>query len=142
MRPKPATSAAFSTELWILDKCGLDLASQPYALNETQRILFRTLLPFAIFIAVALLTRPDPKDVLDRFYAKMRTRVIPDPEKDARELQLSLANPHRYDHLLVFPGTQWEIYRWNREDTVGFIWSVAGVGVVLLFIYGFVSIGA
>jgi SSS family solute:Na+ symporter len=134
-------SGLFSTELWILDSLGVDLEENPYALNETFRILFRTLLPFVIFIAVALLTRPDPEPVLNRFYAKMRTRVIPDAQKDRENLDKSLADPHRMDHLLVFPGTSWEIYRWNREDWTGFILSVMGVGVVLLVITVLVSIG-
>lgn len=131
----------FNIELWILEKCGLDLRSNPYALNETLRILFRTLVPFGIMILFSLLTRPDATEVLDRFYAKMRTRVIPDPETDARELQLSLQNPRRYDHLLVFPKTQFEIYKWTKIDWIGFILSVLGVGAVLLFIWIVVSIG-
>jgi hypothetical protein len=71
----------------------------------------------------------------------MRTRVIPDAQKDRENLEKSLADPHRMDHLLVFPGTSWEIYRWNREDWTGFILSVMGVGVVLLVITVLVSIG-
>lgn len=132
----------FNIELWILEKCGLDLESNPYALNETLRILFRTLVPFGIMIAVSLATRPDPKEVLDKFYAKMRTTVIPDPQTDAKEVQLSLQDPHRFDHILVFPKTQFEIYRWQRVDWIGFILSVLGVGAVLLFIWVVVSIGA
>lgn len=132
----------FSIELWILEQCGADLASNPYALNETLRILFRTLVPFAIMIAGSLLTRPDPPAVLDRFYAKMRTRVIADPETDAREVALSLQNPRRYDHLLVFPGTPFEIYKWTRQDWIGFVLSAAGVGAVLLFIWAVIRIGA
>lgn len=138
---QPVGMGFFNVELWILEKCGLDLVSYPYALNQSLRILFRTLLPFVIFILIALITRPDPEDVLNRFFAKMRTRVLPDPEADAREVRLSLADPRRLDHLLVFPGSQWEIYKWNKEDWVGFILSLGGVGVVLLVIYVLVSIG-
>ncbi|HSH09681.1 MAG TPA: hypothetical protein VK995_04800 [Oceanipulchritudo sp.] len=134
-------SGLFSTELWILDRLGLDLENNPYAFNETLRILFRTLLPFLIFIIVALLTKPDPEPVLNRFYAKMRTRVIPNLELDRVELAKSLADPHRLDHLLVFPNSGFEIYRWNKEDWVGFVLSVAGVGVVLMVIYGLIAIG-
>jgi SSS family solute:Na+ symporter len=139
---EPYGAGLFSTELWILDKVGLDLETNPYALNETLRILFRTLLPFVIFIIVAFLTKPDPKPVLDRFYAKMRTRVNPNPAVDAAELEKSYADPHRFDHLLVFPKSQFEIYRWNREDWLGFVLSVAGVGVVLIVITALLSIGA
>ena len=132
----------FSTELWILDKIGFSLEKNPYALNETLRILFRTLLPFAIFIIVALMTRPDPEPVLNRFYAKMRTRVIPDPKRDREELEKSMADPHRYEELLLFPKSGFEIYRWNREDWTGFVLSVMGVGVVLLVIWALISVGA
>ncbi len=134
-------SGLFSTELWIIEKLGVNLEEHPYALNETLRISFRTLLPFVIFILVAFLTRPDPKPVLDRFYAKMRTRVIVDPARDAEAVRAALASPESTRHLLVFPNTQLEIYRWNREDWVGFILSVGGVGLVLLFVYALLAIG-
>lgn len=131
----------FSIELWILGLFGLDMQSNPYALNETLRISFRTLLPFVILIITSLLTRPDPKDVLDNFYAKMRTKVLPDAEADAREVELSLQNPDRYKDLLLLPKTQFELYKWNRQDWVGFILSVVGVGLVLLFVWIVVTIG-
>jgi SSS family solute:Na+ symporter len=132
----------FSTELWIIEKLGVDLQSKPYALNETLRILFRTLLPFAIMIVISLITRPDPTEVLNRFYAKMRTKVIPVPEIDAREVELSLQDPHRHDNLLVFPKSQFEIYKWTRQDFIGFALSVMGVGIVLAFLWVLVRLGA
>lgn len=132
----------FSIELWILEKCGMNLENNPYALNETIRILFRTLVPFGIMILFSLLTRPDPAEVLDRFYAKMRTQVVPNAQADAKEVELSLQNPNRFDHLLIFPGTQFEIYKWTRLDWIGFGLSVLGVGVVMVFIWIVVSIGA
>lgn len=131
----------FSIELWILEKCGLDLETNPYALNETLRILFRTLLPFAILIAASILTNPDPEDILNRFYAKMRTRVIPDQQADVQEVEKSLQNPDRFKNLLLFPKTQFELYKWNRQDWIGFILSVSGVGLVLLFVWIAVRIG-
>jgi len=132
----------FSVELWILDKFGIDLETNPYALNETLRILFRTLVPFAILIVTSLVSRPDPEDVLNRFYAKMRTKVVVDHKADAIEVEKSLLNPNRFDHLLVFPKSKFEIYKWDRLDWVGFILSVAGVGLVLLFVSVLVRIGA
>ena len=132
----------FSIELWIMDKCGMDLQTNPYALNETIRILFRTLLPFIIMIVTSLLTRPDSKEILNNFYAKMRTVVNPNPEIDAREVELSLQNPNRFDNILLFPNTQFELFKWNKQDWVGFILSVAGVGLVLLFVWLVVVIGS
>lgn len=139
---KLAGRGMFSTELWIVEKMGVNLGTNPYALNETLRILFRTLLPFVIMIVVSLMTRPDPIEVLNRFYAKMRTKVIANAEIDAREVRLSLEDPRRHDNLLVFPKSQFEIYKWTRQDLIGFILSVMGVGAVLLFLWFLVSIGA
>ena len=80
-------------------------------------------------IVVSLVTRPDPDSVLNSFYAKMRTEVVPgDPAADAEEVQRSLDDPHRYDHKLLLPGSSFELYKWNRIDWIGFILSVAGVG--------------
>ncbi len=132
----------FNIELWIMEKCGCNLQTNPYALNETLRILFRTLLPFVILIVTSLLTKPDPEGTLDNFYAKMRTKVNPDPEIDAREVELSVQNPARYNNLLLLPKTQFELYKWNRQDWIGFILSVAGVGLVLLFIWIVVVVGS
>ena len=132
----------FNIELWIMAKCGMNLETNPYALNETLRILFRTLLPFIILIVTSLLTKPDPDKVLNDFYAKMRTKVNPDPEIDAREIELSTNDPKRFDNMLLLPNTQFELYKWNKQDWIGFILSVAGVGLVLLFVYLVVIIGS
>jgi len=134
-------SGRFSVELWVLDTLGVPLQGNPYALNETWRVLFRTLLPFVIMIAASLLTRPDPAPVLDAFYAKMRTPVHPDRRIDAREVQRSLDDPHRLDHRLMFPNSSLELYRWTRRDTIGFILSLGGVGAVLSFVWVLVSLG-
>ncbi len=135
-------SGRFNIELWILGKLGMDLQTNPYALNETLRILFRTLVPFIIMIVVSLVTRPDPDSVLNSFYAKMRTEVVPgDPAADAEEVQRSLDDPHRYDHKLLLPGSSFELYKWNRIDWIGFILSVAGVGGVLAFVWVLVRVG-
>ena len=132
----------FSIELWILEKCGMNLQDNPYALNETLRILFRTLVPFVILIVASLLTRPDSKEVLDGFYARMRTKVNPDPQIDAAEVKMSLQDPNRFNDILLVPGSQFEFYKWNRQDWVGFILSLAGVGLVLLFVWVVVAIGS
>ena len=74
-------SGMLSLELVLLDKMGFDLRKNPYALNETIRILIRTLTPFAVLIAVSFLTRRDDKTMLDRFYVKMKTEVRTNPQR-------------------------------------------------------------
>jgi SSS family solute:Na+ symporter len=105
----------------------VDLSQQPYAMVETIRTLIRLILPFSVIVIVSLLTRPDDAQRLARFYAKMRTPVLVDRQKDRQELEISLANPDRYREKLLFPHSQFEFFRWNRVDTLGFILSVAVV---------------
>ena len=82
-------SGMLNLELVLLDKIGFNLQNNPYALNETIRILIRTLTPFAVLIAVSFLTRRDDKTMLDRLYVKMKTKVHPDPQEDAWQMELS-----------------------------------------------------
>ncbi len=130
-----------SLELVVLDALGVDLAGQPYALNETMRIVIRMAIPLLIMIAVALVTRPDDPASIDRFYARMHTKVLPDREADAKELALSLEHVHRHDELLLFPKSNWELYKWNREDIVGFLLAVLTVIGILLLMTVLVSLG-
>jgi len=135
-------SGMLSLELVLLDTIGCDLGKNPYALNETIRILIRTIVPFLILVGVSLLTRRDDKTMLDRFFVKMKTPVESDPEEDARQLELSYADPRRFDDRNLFgPGADWEFNKWNRTDTVGFLIScAAAIGVILLLV-GVISIG-
>lgn len=72
----------------------------------------------------------------------MRTKVVADKEADARELARSLENLRRFDDRLLFPNSQWEFFKWNREDAVGFALSVLAVGGVLLLMTVLVSLGS
>ncbi len=128
-------SGTLSLELVLLDKIGVDLGKNPYALNETIRIFIRTSVPFLILLCVALFTRPDDKAMIDRFYVKMKTPVLTDHKADVKELELSYANPGRFNHKKLFPNSNWEFDKWNRTDTVGFVISlVVAIGIVGLLV--------
>lgn len=135
-------SGMLSLELVVLDKIGFDLRKNPYALNETIRILIRTLTPFAVLIIVSFLTRRDDKSRLDRFYVKMRTVVHPDPQEDARQMALSYADPDRFMECKLRPQSDWEFYKWDRTDIVGFVVSAVIAVLVVLFLMGLMRIGA
>jgi len=136
-------SGMLSLELVLLDRMGFDLSRNPYALNETIRILIRTIVPFLILIAVSLLTRRDDKALLDRFFVKMKTPVHTDPAEDARRLEGSYADPHRFDHTNLFgPRSDWEFNKWTRTDAVGFLVSCALAAGVILLLVGLISLGA
>ena len=113
-----------------------------YALVETIRTLIRLLLPFLIIIAVSLMTRPDHSDRLKSFYVKMRTPVLVDRKQDQAELARSLQNPDRFRDRLLMPGSQFEFFKWNRIDTIGFGLSVLMVFCIIGFLHLLLNLGA
>ena len=120
---------------------GFDLSKNPYAMNESIRILTRTFVPFIVLIVVSLFTRPDDKKMLDRFFVKMKTPVNTDHVEDAKQMVESYSNPHRFDHKKLFPNSNWELDKWDRTDIVGFSISILGVlGVIALMIF-LISVG-
>jgi hypothetical protein len=72
----------------------------------------------------------------------MKTPVAKTLEDDAQEVELSYANPTRFDHLKLFPSSNWEFTRWDRTDALGLIACCALVGVVLLVFKGALVLGS
>ncbi|MBN1817405.1 MAG: sodium:solute symporter family protein [Sedimentisphaerales bacterium] len=127
-------------ELVLVDQCK-DLSTLPYAMVETIRTLIRLLLPFAIIIVVSLLTRPENKESLDRFYVKMRTPVRVDKELDREEMARSLAYPIRFQERLLFPHSQFEFFKWDRIDIYGFALSALTVLGIIGMLYSLLHLG-
>lgn len=137
----PRGSGMLSLELVSLDKIGFDLEKNPYALNETIRIIIRTITPFLILIIVSYFTEPEDRSLLDRFSVKMKTPVRVDADQDAVELKISYANPHRFDCKKLLPRSQWEFDRWTKTDLTGFIVSAFVACGVILFLTVLLSVG-
>lgn len=129
-------------ELVLLDKLGFDLSQNPYSLNETIRVIFKILIPFGVLFIVGLITRPDEKEAVDRFFVKMKTPVLADPESDKAELEKSYANPARFDHQKMFPKSNWEFCKWNKVDGIGFAISCCVAAFIVGMLFLVVSIGA
>jgi SSS family solute:Na+ symporter len=127
--------------LLALGAAGLDLVQHSYALNETLRILIRVVLPFVVLILVSWLTRHENEAALDRFYAKMKTPVLVDREADQQALEVSYADPHRFDDQKMFPGTGWECLKWRTVDIVGFAVSLATAFAIVGLLFGLLAIG-
>jgi solute:Na+ symporter, SSS family len=128
-------------ELVVLNMLGWDLSKATYSFNETLTFIFRIFFPFIILILVSYFTRPEDKKRLDQFYGKMLTPVVGSHEDDDHAMELTRANPGRFNHLLIFPNSNWEIRKWNREDWMGvIISSLAAVSVIILLIV-IVSLG-
>lgn len=132
----------FRTEVFLLYILGVDVAGFSPAALLTTRYAVDALLPMFLLIVVSLLTRPTDPERVNRFYARMKTPVAPTPEDDLREVEASYAQPGRFEHLKLFPGSNWEFTKWNRQDAVGFLCCCALVGVVLLVFKGVLVIGS
>ncbi len=100
------------------------------------------LFPIFMVIVFSLLTRPTDPARVDRFYARMKTPVGATLEQDAVAVQESYANPTRYDHLKMFPRTNWEFTKWNRQDALGFLGCCGLVGGILIFFKVVLMIGS
>jgi SSS family solute:Na+ symporter len=119
-------------ELVIAKAIGLDLKNMTPSALLTTRYLVDIFLPFLILIPISYITRNIGLDEnIARFYVKMKTKVKPDPAEDKAELELSYANPTRFDNTKLFPNSSWEFCKWDWEDTWGFWLSIALTGGIL-----------
>ena len=100
---------------------GVDLQDKDNAMLETLRLPPRLIAPFIVMILLSFLTPRNSPAALDHYYVKMKTPVSPDPEEDRRELKASFANPTRFDHRKLLPGTNLEIQKPTWTDTLGFV---------------------
>ncbi|MGB0587809.1 MAG: sodium:solute symporter family protein [Limisphaerales bacterium] len=127
---------SFRFDMVIYDKLlGLDLTQYRKAALKTLEFPFKIIAPFLVMIIASLLTQPNSKKALDRLYVKMKTPVNPDPEGDAREIDVSYARPDRFNDRKLFPGSNWEFERPTKMDFWGFVGCFvicfAIIGVVL-----------
>jgi len=112
----------FRFDMLIYDKLlGLDLTTVSNAALKTLVFPFKIIAPFLVMIIASLLTKPNSKKSLDRLYVRMKTPVNPDPKEDDSELEKSYAEPSRFDHNKLFPGTQFEVQRPTKVDYLGFL---------------------
>jgi energy-coupling factor transporter transmembrane protein EcfT len=132
----------FRTEVWLISLLGVDVAGFNSAQLMTTRYVVDALLPILILLVASRLTKPTDPARVARFYARMKTPVGPTAADDARAVEASYANPARYDHLKLFPRSNWELTKWNRQDTLGFLGCCALVGVILIFFKAVLMIGS
>ena len=128
-------------ELLLIDKLVFDLSKNPHSVNETIRVIIRTVTPFPVLFLVAFVTKPDDKKRLDRFFIKMKTPVLLDPVADAKEMKLSYENPGRFNHKKLFPNTSWEFNKWDKIDGGGFIVAVLILISIIVMLKFLVTFG-
>lgn len=139
---KSSGKGYLKVELVALDLLGWDLSGNTYSLNETLTFLFRIIVPFMVLILVSFFTRKENKELLDQFYGKMLTPVVGSHEDDEREMALTRANPNRFNHLKIFPESDWEFRSWSREDWIGVSVSIVAVMSVVALLVFIVNLGS
>ncbi|MEI8340439.1 MAG: sodium:solute symporter family protein [Verrucomicrobiota bacterium] len=127
----------FSIEVYLVHLLGINVKALSPAMLMTTRFLVDALLPIILLVVLSLLTpRGDPQRI-GSFYAKLKTPIAQTPELDLAAVAESQAHPARFDHTKLFPGTDLELTRWNRQDSIGF---AACCGFVILLLAGFKGI--
>jgi len=132
----------FNVELFTLHLLGLPVTHLHAAGKTTWEWLFDSLMPFIVIMAISLVTNPGDPLRADRFYAKMRTPVGPTPEDERRGMELSIAEPHRFDDTKIFRHSQWQFVKWTKRDWYGFGTCWVIVGLIMTFLWGVLSVGS
>jgi len=135
-------SGLFQADLLIYSAFGMDLQQASNALLKTLRLPTRLVLPFVVMMLLSLLTRPGTPEVLDRYYAKMKTSVDADEDRDRRKLEEAFQDLQQFEKMKLFPGTNWEFSRPSFFDVAGFLVCVAICCLLLWLLYWLANIGA
>ena len=130
----------FNAEVWVLSWIGIDLTDFTKARLSAARFFFDALFPFLLLFLISFVTRPAPKEALDRFFGRIHTPVQPTPELDAQAVQDAYDHPDKFRAGKVWPRSQWEIMKPGRMDVIGFGGSWVLVGVIILLLWLMVSI--
>ena len=146
----------FNVESYLLSWIGLPERNFNAADVYTCRWLFDGLFPAFMLVVVSYLplgrvgrtaadwqaAQSEQKARDDRFFVKMKTKVIPDWDADLRELESRYAQPQSLDHLKLFPNSSWEFTKWTWDESLGFAvcWVIAFA--ILGLLWAVVSIGA
>jgi SSS family solute:Na+ symporter len=130
----------FNAEIWVLSWFGADFSHWSKAGLLAARFFFDAMAPFVLLVLFSYLTRPVPAAILDPFFARVHTPVQPSPEAERTALEAACADPRRFEHEKILPGTGWEILKPSLGDYVGFFGTWLLVGLVVLLLWTMVSI--
>ena len=131
----------FNIENYLAYQLGLLLQTMTPSQVASIRWFADSLLPFLLLIGFSHLPHRNKTQYAEqqnrtaRFFAKLRTPIDLTPEQDTKEVALSQANPTRFDHLKLFPNSNWELYIWKKNDLLAFLscWGAVLLVLALLF---------
>ena len=130
----------FQAEVWVLSLLGVDFSHFTKAQLVATRFFFDALFPFVLLFLLSYVTRPVPKEDLDRFFARIHTPVMPDKEAEQRALEEASRHPEIFEKQKLWPGSNWEILKPTWKDAAGFGGAWLMVGVIIFLLWLMVSI--
>lgn len=131
----------FKLDFLIYDLLGAPMQRQPDSMLAAMELPPKIIAPFLVMILCSLLTRPNSRKALDRYYAKMKTPVQPDPETDRQALASALRHPDKLESQKLFPGSNLEFSRPKAEDVIGFLATFALCFLIIAFALWIASLG-
>ncbi len=115
----------FRLDFLLYKMIGIDLGSLNDATLGTLELPPKIILPFLVMIVISLVTKRNSEYALNRYYAKMKTPVTPDHDRDEQNLISAYSDPAGMEKRKMFPGTDFEFQKPTAVDIIGFLICVA-----------------
>jgi SSS family solute:Na+ symporter len=125
----------------VLYKPFLDMKTKSGSSLNALELVPKIVMPFLVMIFCCFLTRPNSQQALDRYYAKMKTPVDPDPEKDQAKLAAAYADPGNTERVKLFPNSNLEFQKPTVADIAGFVISVITCFAIIGFAFWMAGFG-
>ena len=124
---------------------GVDIAGQSKANRNALELVPKIIMPFLVMIVASLITSVtgarNSEEALNRYYAKMKTKVLPDPVADQAKLEAVYSGEKKPDRVKLFPNSQLEIQKPTKADNVGFTVSVLTCFAIIGLAFAIAGLG-
>ena len=124
---------------------GVDIAGQSKANRNALELVPKIIMPFLVMIVASLITSVtgarNSEEALNRYYAKMKTKVLPDPVADQAKLEAVYSGEKKPDRVKLFPNSQLEIQKPTKADIVGFTVSVLTCFAIIGLAFAIAGLG-
>jgi SSS family solute:Na+ symporter len=133
---------ALNLDFILYTAVGIDLSDASKGTLEALRLPTRLLLPFLVLFLLSHLTRRGDQDPLNRYFAKMYTPVLADPEADQAALKAAYADPDKACDRKLMPKSDWEFVKPTTKDVIGFVAACAVCVLIIGLLQWVAGIGA
>ncbi len=135
-------SGGLNLDFIVYRALGIDLAGASKGTLEALRLPTRLLLPFLVLFVLSQVTGRVSDESLDRYFAKMNTPVLADPQADRRALEAAYAAPQATNARKLWPDSDWEFVKPTAKDLIGFFASCGVCGMIIGLLVWLASVGS